>query len=227
MKVKGYISTSGQNFEVEGNYVIVTTPPNILRQITFNPADDDTLPPKKKFYKAIEDIWSGPSTKIMIQTKTRFWEKAPHGIKGGFSKTNLPIGQIHYRSNPDGKSIPGDGGILLVYTWKAEALMFGSMDPAYAVRETVNQIATIHPEIEGKFQHGAVQAWYRDPSAQGAYALLKPHQINSVNWLRGGPMYNVYFAGKALSFTTGWIQGALESGLKAAYELFARNEEGA
>ena len=39
------------------------------------------------------------STKIMVQTKTRFWEKK--GIKGGFSFTDLPIRQIHYPSDPD------------------------------------------------------------------------------------------------------------------------------
>ena len=196
---------------------------NILRQITFKPADDDTGAPPQGFYKAIEDVWSGPSTKIMIQTKTRFWEKGPQAIKGGFSKTNLPIGQIHYPSNPGGNSIPVDGGILLVYTWKAEALLFGSLDPRVAIREAVKQIATIHPEVEQEFQAGAVQAWYRDPSAQGAYAVLKPHQIQNVKWLMK-PMFNVYFAGEALSFTDEWIQGALESGLRAAYQFFARNE---
>jgi monoamine oxidase len=35
-------------------------------------------------------------------------------------------------------------------------------------------------------------------------------------------MGNVHFAGDTISFAAGWIQGALESGLKAAYHVYAR-----
>ena len=38
-------------------------------------------------------------------------------------------------------------------------------------------------------------------------------------------MGNVHFAGDYLSFTFGWIQGALESGLKSAYQVYARHME--
>ena len=35
-------------------------------------------------------------------------------------------------------------------------------------------------------------------------------------------MGNVHFAGETFSFTAGWIQGALESGLDAAYQVYSR-----
>ena len=34
----------------------------------------------------------------------------------------------------------------------------------------------------------------------------------------------MFFAGDGLSFAVGWIQGALESGLRAAYQFYWRNE---
>ena len=37
------------------------------------------------------------------------------------------------------------------------------------------------------------------------------------------PMDNVHFSGESLSFAAGWIQGALESGLKSAYQVYARH----
>ena len=37
-------------------------------------------------------------------------------------------------------------------------------------------------------------------------------------------MANIFFAGDGLSFATGWIQGALESGLRAAFQFYIRNE---
>ena len=33
----------------------------------------------------------------------------------------------------------------------------------------------------------------------------------------------VHFAGESISFASGWIQGALESGLKSAYQVYARH----
>ena len=39
------------------------------------------------------------------------------------------------------------------------------------------------------------------------------------------PMGNVHFAGENLSFAPGWIQGALESGLKSAYQVYVRHME--
>ncbi|XP_015748686.1 PREDICTED: L-amino-acid oxidase-like [Acropora digitifera] len=202
----------------DGDAVIVTVPINILRQITFSPTVEDTFPPLE-FHKAIEGIFTGTATKLFLTTKTRFWEK--DGIKGGFSKTNLPIGQIHYQEN-DGDP-EGEKGMLLIYTWKTEALLFGSLDPCLALQEAKEQIATIHPEIREEYEGGKVFAWYNKPSAQGAYALLKPNQFQNVRWLLK-PMYNIFFAGEGISFASGWIQGALESGLRAAYQFYIRNE---
>lgn len=223
--VKGYLSNSPtQPFsQVEGDAVIVATPINILRQIKFTPSEH-TEPPPLEFHKAIEDIFTSPSTKLFIQTKTRFWEK--EGIKGGFSKTNLPIGQLHYPSNVNGEH-PGEKGILMVYTWKTEALLFGSLDRDTALREAKEEIATIHPEInEDQVETGAVCAWYNQPTAQGAYSLLKPTQYQNVRRLMNYPMANIFFAGDGLSFAAGWIQGALESGLRAAFQFYSCNEGG-
>ena len=225
--VEGFKRNGGyfQPCKVMGNVVIITTPINILRQMQFEHVGGSTPPLPNRFYSAIEDISYGLSTKIMIQCKTRFWEK--YGIQGGFTTTDLPIGQIHYPSNPGFNTIPEaiEEGILMCFTWKQEALMFGAVEPELAKYEAVTQIAKIHPEIEDQFEHSAmhIQAWHNEPSAQGADALLKPNQYERVKWLVY-PWRNIYFAGEAISFTHGWIQGALESGLRAAYQFYTRNE---
>ena len=226
--VQGYYSTSGQPCEFEGYAVIVTTPLHIIRQMKIVNAEDTTPPFPSHFYQALEDIWYGPSTKIMIQTKTRFWDRDPKPIKGGFSKTNLPIGQLHYPTSTECETDISDRqGILLIYTWKSEALQFGALHPQIAVREAVRQIQEIHPDIDmnDQFEVGAVEAWYNEPSAQGAYVLLEPQQYRNVARLMQYPFLNIFFAGEGISFAAGWIQGALESGLRAAYQFYSRNEE--
>ena len=221
--VKGYHTNSSQTFEVHGDAVIITAQLPTIRHIKFV-AKKDTTPPEQlsNFLKALDDIWPEPGTKIMIQCKDRFWEA--EGIKGGFSNTTLPIGQVHYPTYV--KNSPSKKGILICYSWKHEAYSLGVIDSCVAIREAVRQVAEIHPQIGEKFEVGAVQAWTNETFAAGMYVVFKPHQYLTVRELIMYPCLNMFFAGDGISFTTGWIQGALQSGLRAAYQFYNRNENG-
>lgn len=59
----------------------------------------------------------------MLQCKEQFWQR--EGITGGFSFTDLPISQLHYPTKLPGDQ-DTDRGVFMVYTWKQEALLFGS-----------------------------------------------------------------------------------------------------
>ena len=215
VKVVCHNHTTKKDQEFIGDMVIITLPVNILRQMIFNPA----LP--YSMHKAIDNISYSPSTKIMLQCKEQFWQE--DGINGGFSKTTMPIGQLHYTSNPDFGVPKDERGILMCYTWKQEALLFGSQTAESAIAEAVEEISLIHPKIYDYFEVGAVQAWYDDPSSQGAFCFPKPEEYIAQQLLYY-PHKTVYFCGEALSTSNGWIQGALVSGLRAAYELYIRNE---
>ena len=219
--IKGHCTSSRQPFEVHGDAVIITSPLHTIRHIKFV-AKKDTTPPEQlnNFLKALDDLWPLPGTKIMIQCKDRFWEA--EGIRGGFSNTTLPIGQVHYPTYAENS--PSKKGILMCYSWKYEAYSLAALEPQMAVREAVRQIAEIHPQIKEKFEMGVVQAWTNEPFSQGMYAVFKPHQYLTVRELVMYPCLNMFFAGDAISFTVGWIQGALQSGLRAAYQFYSRNE---
>ena len=157
---------------------------NILREITFEPLVDDrnAKHAQRKKLQAIEDINIAPSTKIVLQTKRRFWEDAKYNIQGGFSRTNLPIGQIHY-VKPDPEYVESTKeGIILIYTWQNEALIFGSLTEDQVKQEVIEQIAEIHPEIkeENMVETCIVHAWTNQPSYQGAFGLLKTTQFDSI-----------------------------------------------
>ena len=218
--VKGYYTSSGQPFKVDGDAVLITIPLHLVRHIKFV-AKKNTTPPEQltEMYKAIEDIWQEFSTKIMIQCSDRFWEK--QGIRGGFSKTNMPIGQIHYPTYDE--NAKSERGILMCYTWKSEALSFAALKPEVAIQEAIRQLEEIHPQIKNKYEVGAIQAWSSD--MLGAFTLLRPHQYSNVRELMMYPVLNMFFAGDGISFANGWIQGALESGLRAAYQFYSGNEE--
>ena len=231
VKVSGVITSSNQPFSVAGHAVILTVPLHVLRGIEIVDASGKPDFPKE-FQQAIQDIAYTPSTKIMLQYKEQFWNcgKDPKtDITGGFSKTNLPIGQLHYPTevvmNRNRDWIPkpvtkDEKGILMVYTWDAEALLWGALEESQAIMLAVNQIEEIHPHSSQHFEVGRRQAWASDPTTLGAFVKLRPNEYVSVMYLMQHPFKNIYFAGEAISFANGWIQGALESGLRAAYQLF-------
>ena len=239
VRVSGVITSSGQPFSVEGRSVILSVPLHVLRGIQIVNSDPQKKDFPKEFQQAIQDITYLPSTKIMLQYKKQFWNTGMNkstDITGGFSKTNMPIGQLLYPTEM--KVSPGKGGIgdwiakpvtedqkgiLMVYTWKAEALLWGALEEDQAIMLAVNQIDRVHPDIDTKalFEVGRRQAWTSDPTTLGAFVVLRPREYISVIYLMQNSWRNVYFAGEAISFANGWIQGALESGLRAAYQLFS------
>ncbi len=127
-KVIAYHSISGQTFEYDCDAVIITVPLHVIRQMEFvnKTSASDSLP--IRFHQAVEDIWYGPSTKIMIQSKSKFWLDS--NITGGFTKTNLPIGQLHYPTEladdptPKGTYNPGRDPSLLHLESRSFAFWF-------------------------------------------------------------------------------------------------------
>ena len=212
VKVSGVNTSSGAYKEYVGDAVIMTVTLNILRQIDIPSFDINQR-------KALAGVTYDASTKIMLQCKTRFWQNDVG--QGGFSKTDMLIGQLHYPDYDD-SDIPDDArGILLVYTWGRDALTFGAQTKESALSSAIKEISKIHPEIVTEFEVGNIQAWFSDPSSQGAYAQLKPFEyMNSMKTLTN-PSNGIYLAGEALSWSNGWIQGAFFSGLRAAFCLTA------
>lgn len=212
VEVVGKNVVTGEDKMFLADAVIVTVPLNILRQIDIDLGEE--------YRRAIGYIHYQPSTKVALQCRTRFWEKEVG--QGGFTKTNLPIGQLHYPSRDDPR-LPNERGILVSYTWEQDALIFGSQTKSEAIESAVREVSKIHPEISKQFEVGMVQAWFSDDAAQGAYACLLPFQYNEGMKTLMTPDHPIYLAGEAMSYTNGWIQGAIESGLNAAYHLYSND----
>ncbi|KAH3873739.1 L-amino-acid oxidase BmooLAAO-I-like isoform X1 [Dreissena polymorpha] len=209
LRLQGICKASGQNDKTyEADAVFVTVPLNILRQM-----DVPLLSREKQ--QAIAGITYAASTKIMIQCKRRFWQDDVG--QGGFSKSSDMIGQLHYPDYDGSNILKDERGVLLVYTWDKDALAFGSQSHEDAIQSAVNEISKIHPEMKREVELGNVQAWYSDPATLGAYASLKPHEyLEHLQrlWKSDHPLY---LAGEALSWSNGWIQGAIFSGLSQAF----------
>ncbi len=191
----------------EGDYAICTIPFSVLRPI------EATFSREKE--RAIRQLNYHASTKILLQVRDRFWEKED-GIVGGATVTDLPIRRMNYP--PTDPST--DRGVLLAsYTWGQDALQWAAMDEDTRIDEALDDVARIHPRIRREFEVGASHAWYSDRWARGAFALFAPEQQTNLQEAILKTEGRIYFAGEHCSLYHAWIQGALESGIRAAREI--------
>ncbi len=147
--------------------------------------------------------------------RQRIWEK-DDGIVGGATVTDLPVRRLNYPT-PD-PSI--ERGVLLAsYTWGQDALQWGAMDEETRLEEALDDVARIHPGIRDVYETGASHAWYSDRWARGAFAMFAPEQQTELQPAIVQPEGRVLFAGEHCSLYHAWIQGALESGIRAARQI--------
>lgn len=230
VKVFGRQTQAQNEVEFEADAIIITVPLNVMRQVEFSPA----LP--QKVSDAIAGVRYEPSTKIFLGFRERFWENGKYPIvDGGISKTNLPISQIVYPGK-DACDENSKRGVLMFYTWNKEALLFGSQPEDAVITEALREIQAVYKGLLGEdktaskvtesFEAGAVQSWYTDPTAQGAFVHLLPYSymLHLRTLLEPRGIHPIFFGGEAISFANGWIQGALESGLRAAWQFYKFNE---
>ncbi len=201
--------TAAGRATLSADYGIVTVPFPVLRHMEI------PKPFSRAKQRAIRQLYYDASAKILIQSRRRFWEE-DEGIFGGGTITDLPIRNLYY---PDHGRETGRGVLLASYTWSEDAQRWGSLLPSDRIAEALDDVAEIHPQILTEFEAGASKVWHHDPYAGGAFALFTPGQQTLLQKAIVAPEGRYYFAGEHASLTHAWIQGAIESGLRAAYEI--------
>lgn len=191
---------------------IVTIPFSILQFVQVEPRESFS----HNKWKAIRELHFTSSTKIGLQFKKRFWEE--QGIQGGQTTTDLPIRFSYYPSHGYGKEETGI--ILASYTWEDDATPWDSLSEVERIQQALKNLATIHGQrVYEEFIAGTSHSWARDPYAGGAFSLFKPEQETELFPHLATPEGRVHFAGAHTSLPHGWIQGAIESGIRVAHEV--------
>lgn len=207
--VTAYYKTRTGKFTAQADYMIVTVPFAVLRHI-------EVLKPfTRPKQRAIRELHYDASAKIFLQCRRRFWEE-DDGIFGGGTVTDLAIRNLYY---PEHGRETGRGIILASYTWAEDAQRWGSLSPRDRIEQAIENVAVIHPQIVEEFEVGASVMWHDDPYSGGAFALFEPGQQKLLYKDIINPEGRIHFAGEHTSLAHAWIQGALESGLRAALEV--------
>ena len=172
--------------------------------------------------RAIRQLNYHASTKVLFQVRERIWE-TDDGIDGGATVTDLPVRRLNY---PPPDPTTSRGVLLASYTWGQDALQWGAMDEETRLEEALDDVARIHPRIREVYETGASHAWYGDRWARGAFALFAPGQQSELQEDIVRPEGRILFAGEHCSLYHAWIQGALESGIRAARQIHEDTVQG-
>lgn len=204
-----HYQTHAGRMKATGDYAIITVPFPVLRHV-------EVLKPfSRPKQRAIRQLHYDASAKIFFQTRRRFWE-TDEGIFGGGTVTDLPIRNLYYTDY--GKET-GRGILLASYTWSEDAQRWGSLSPRDRIVQALENVAVIHPQIMEEFEAGASHMWHDDEFAGGAFALFDPGQQTLLHDDIIKPEGRIHFAGEHASLYHAWIQGAFESGLRAAIAI--------
>jgi monoamine oxidase len=204
-----HFKTEAGRFSERGDYAVCTLPFSVLRSV------EVLTPFSHGKQRAIRQLNYHASTKILFQVRERIWEKED-GILGGATVTDLGIRRMNYPA-PDPTT---DRGVLLAsYTWGQDALQWGAMDEETRLEEALDDVSHIHPRIREVYEVGASYAWYGDRWARGAFAMFAPEQQTQLQADIVAAEGRILFAGEHCSLYHAWIQGALESGIRAAIQI--------
>jgi monoamine oxidase len=187
--------------------VVVAVPFTLLRRIEIVPPFSDGKA------RAIRELTYTSSSKVFLQTRTRFWEK--EGLNG-FGYTDLSgYGQVWEL----GHSQPGPRGLLVSYTKMAGSRQVSDLDEEQRIAAALESVTAVHPELPRHFEGGASKCWDEDPWSRGGWAVSRPGDLERLEPHVARQEGRMHFAGEHTSPWPGWMQGALESAERVTREI--------
>ena len=201
-------SAAGDRTQMKADYVILAVPVTTLRAIEIRP----DLPPEQA--KVFERVKYGRVTKSLLQFDRRFWTRKSRSPAYG---TDAPTGAI-WAANEEQ---PGSAGILTLMAGGQASEDTQKILAQQGVEGLVRSLEWLKPGDAELLRHHHI-TWEHDSWAQGGYAYFDPSfDPASRPWL-ARPHGRVLFAGEHTSIKwQGYMNGAVESGLRAAAEVWA------
>ncbi|OLS35355.1 amine oxidase [Alkalihalophilus pseudofirmus] len=201
----------------QADYVITTIPFSVFQFIEVEPYHSI----RYEKWKAIRTLPYVSSVKVGLEFDKKFWEE--DGMLGGKLITDLPTQFMYYPSQGIGK--PGPGVLLGSYSWGENARLWEAMSDEERVEYALTFISIVHGQkTEQTFLAGTSYNWGQNRFSGGCFSLYGPYQATTYPEIITMPEQRIHFAGEHTSFMHAWIEGAVESGIRAALEVHQLTE---
>jgi monoamine oxidase len=197
---------NGATEQVSGHYLVVAVPFSVLRSVEFAP----TLSNHKN--DIVRSLKYTSVTRIFLESGARFWASESGD---GAATVDLPIMRVLEQPlNSRSKN-----GILEAFLSGARARDACSMTDAQKTDFALQSMEKVHPEIRKSLVRAVSKCWDEDEWERGAFCWFKPGEmVNQMPEIMR-PEGRIHFAGEHTSWRTATMDGAIESGIRAANEI--------
>lgn len=207
--VRATFRQSGSPQTMAAEYLICTIPFSVLRDVEISPP----FSPEKR--RVIEQLQYSSITRVYLQSRRRFW--LDDGLTGG-AHSDLAITRV--LAQPVGQLGTRDSrGILEAHFARAQGRRVAVMKAGERIAYALEQMEQVYPAIREHFEGGTSWSWVDDEWTRGGYSSFKPGQMTAFLPHIARPEGRVYFAGEHTSPWNATMEGALESGNRAAREV--------
>ena len=184
-------------------FAVLAIPLTTARRIEFNPPLPDA------HLRMVNELSYGAVTKVLIEYRQRFWDERRWN---GRLVTDTPIVYTwHATSHLESKR-----GILTAYTGGGPGARLASLSDEERIRLVVAEIEKVFPGSSDLIECTATVAWPNEPYTRGSYAALAPGEVTAHWQTLFEPAGRLFFAGEHATDIQGFMEGAVESGQRAA-----------
>jgi monoamine oxidase len=191
--------------------VVVAIPFTLLREVDFARAGFRALKAR-----AIRELPMGTSTKLQLQFDERVWNRLQ-----GNGEVRLE-GSFHSTWEVS-RAQPGTAGVLNCWSGGRLAVAAAEGSREDAARRALRDLELPFPGISSNWNGRVIRdAWHANPWSRGSYAYYPPGWYTTLYGIESEREGNWFFAGEHTSYEwQGFLNGAVESGLRAAGEVLA------
>lgn len=186
--------------------VICTVPYPVLRHVKFAPR----LP--SRLAAAIDEIDYGISIQVHFGIKKEFWndDGLPRNL---WSDAPFERFVVLNRGENDSPSS------AIAFINGNEAYRYDFMTDDEAVRYTMQELVKVRPSLEGALEPLLVQSCHRNVHGAGDWVFWRPGQVQRFAPHVRESHGNVHFAGEHTALMERGMEGAFESGERAALDV--------
>lgn len=195
---------NGRRFSAR--YLICTAPLPTLRQIAIDPA-----PPALQA-AAIQEIPYSRGLSVFFHVDQPYWDE--DGLPASIWSLG-PAGRVfRYRY--------AGGHYLWNFIAGRAAQRYAAMSDAAAMTTALSEIQALRPSTAGRIRPMGVMNWDRHPWTRGHLPYRAPGQIARFGKILAEPHARIHFAGDHTAMLFTGMEGAMESGERAALEVLQR-----
>jgi monoamine oxidase len=221
---RGYtlaVERDGNTVNIDTDIVVLAIPFTVLRNVDLTKI---VLPDEKR--RVINELGYGTNAKLMAGLSRRVWGEmtVENGARSDARYTGYTFSDLDFQCCWEtSRGQLGTHAILTNFVGGRYGENFNQGTVAERASAFIADIDKIYTGSQAAFTNQAVrQHWPSSPFVHGSYTCFKPGQVCAFDEIRKVPVGQIYFAGEHTSEASGFMEGGVESGERAAREILKK-----